>query len=87
MFKHKFWLATLPVNALLFSKTDPEKLRYQEGTDPYHDLAALQGLYMYLTHVESHLVALSPASQALRISNSWIQYHSVPHRLKDRRLG
>lgn len=40
-------------------------LPHQEGKGPYHDLVVLQGIFMYLTHLESHLVALTPASQAL----------------------
>ncbi|KAH8819369.1 putative periplasmic nitrate reductase [Xylogone sp. PMI_703] len=35
------------------------------STSPYEILVAMQGFYMYLSHVESHFVALVPASQAL----------------------
>ena len=35
------------------------------GAGAYESLIALQGLYMYLSHLESHLTALTPASQAL----------------------
>lgn len=42
-----------------------DMLPQQTGSDPYHDLKALQGLFMYFCHLESHLMALAPTSQAL----------------------
>lgn len=36
-----------------------------KGAGAYESLVALQGLFMYLSHLESHLTALTPASQAL----------------------
>ncbi|EAW21029.1 molybdopterin oxidoreductase family protein [Aspergillus fischeri NRRL 181] len=36
-----------------------------ESNDPYEALAALQSLDLFLTYIEGHLTALSPASQAL----------------------
>lgn len=36
-----------------------------ESKDPYEALAALQSLDLFLTYIEGHLTALSPASQAL----------------------
>jgi ferredoxin-nitrate reductase len=35
------------------------------GTSPYEILVALQGLWMYLAHLESHFVALTPTAGAL----------------------
>lgn len=37
----------------------------RKTTVPYEELVTLQSLYMYLSHVESHIMALVPASQAL----------------------
>jgi len=37
----------------------------ERGAGAYEALVALQGLYMYLSHLESHMTALTPASQAL----------------------
>jgi ferredoxin-nitrate reductase len=37
----------------------------EETNDPYEALAALQSLDLFLTYIEGHLTALSPASQAL----------------------
>ncbi len=34
-------------------------------TSPYEELVTLQSLYLYLSHVESHITALLPTSQAL----------------------
>jgi ferredoxin-nitrate reductase len=36
-----------------------------KGAGAYESLVALQGLFMYLSHLEIHLTALTPASQAL----------------------
>ena len=36
-----------------------------KGAGAYEALVTLQGLYMYLSHLESHFTALTPASQAL----------------------
>lgn len=33
--------------------------------EPYEALTALQAFYMYLCHIDGHLVALHPASQAM----------------------
>lgn len=37
----------------------------EEGSDAYEALVALQALDVFLTYIEGHLTALSPASQAL----------------------
>lgn len=35
------------------------------GTSSYEVLIAMQGLYMFISHIESHFTALGPASQAV----------------------
>lgn len=37
----------------------------QKGTSAYESLVALLGLHMYLSYLEGHMTALTPASQAL----------------------
>lgn len=44
----------------------PQEISQQ---DPYEALAALQSLQLFLTYIDSHLLALLPASQALWDTN------------------
>jgi hypothetical protein len=37
----------------------------RQTTNPYEELVTLQSLYLYLAHVDSHITALVPTSQAL----------------------
>ncbi|MCJ1367558.1 hypothetical protein MMC16_006692 [Acarospora aff. strigata] len=53
------------------NKRDSAKLRdalfpkYDDRAGAYEALIALQALFMYLSHLEAHFTALTPASQAL----------------------